>query len=328
MKVMQKVVAALSFGFVMGAHAQDTVDFPAKGPVSLVVGFPAGGGADTIARYVAQKLSDKWRVPVVVENRPGASGVLSAAYVGRAAPDGYTILLAGTNMVQLSATMPDLPFDISETLTPVVQLARVGTLLIAPNSLPASSLDEFIDMVKAEPGKHSFGSYGVGTSSQMFGELLNQATKIDLLHVAYKGAAQAISQGVLGNSVSLAVVDAGSGTPYARSGQVKALAVTGTERLKQLPDVPTTSELGIDAMNAYGWYALFTPVSTPPGIAGKINSDMREIIGTSDYRQRMETMGLLQPVSLSTDQFKQVFERDTEYWEGVIKATGVGAVKP
>lgn len=324
MKPTHKVLAALALTLGAAVQAQAAADFPKAGPISLVVGFPAGGGADTVARYVAQQLSKSWDVPVVVENRAGAGGILSASYVARAPNNGSTILLAGTNMVQLKASMHELPFDIAKALTPVAQVARSGTLFVAPNSLPANNFKEFVDLVKSQPGRHSFGSYGVGTSSQMYGELLNREAGLDLLHIAYKGAMQAISQGIQGNSVSVAVVDAGSGTPFVRSGQIKALAVTGTERLTTLPDIPTTNELNIKSMDTYGWYGMFVPDGTPDTVVDKINATMREIAATPEYQQRMVDMGLMKPNLYTARQFQQVFNEDTAYWDKVIDDTGVG----
>jgi tripartite-type tricarboxylate transporter receptor subunit TctC len=327
MGLIWKAIAAAVVGFSFCVQAQPIPNDYPKGGVTLVVGFPAGGGADAIARYVALKLNERWQVPVVVENRPGAGGVLSASHVARAAPDGSVILLGGTNLVQLSATMQQLPFDVLRTFTPAVQLARVGTMFIAPKTIPVNSLEELAVLAKNEPGRHSFASYGAGTSSQMFGELFNQHAGTDLLHVPFKGAGQAINEGVLAKQVSVAVVDAGSGMPFVTSGQVKVLAVTGTERLSKLPEVPHTRELGIRSMDVYGWYGLFIPIATPDAIARKINADMREIISTADYRQKMESMGLLQPAPLSVAQFREVFSTDKAYWDGVISKTGVGNTK-
>jgi tripartite-type tricarboxylate transporter receptor subunit TctC len=230
------LAGAAMLGGVGQALAQPS--YPSK-PIRLVVPYPAGGGTDTVGRMIGQRLAEAWGQPVVVDNKPGASGMLGNDTVAKAAPDGYTVLLAITALIQSPSLYKRMPYDVNKDFTPVSLIAKSSDLFVVPNRVPASTLREFVALAKA--GKLSYGSYGNGTSSHLHGELLRQQTGVELTHIPYKGAAPLLND-LLGGQVDSAFVDVTSAYPYLTSGKFKILGITGTQRYKAIPNVPTFAE--------------------------------------------------------------------------------------
>lgn len=306
-------VAALACAFAAGAWSlpAQAETYPAR-PIRLVVPYPAGGGTDTVGRLIGQELSKAWGQPVVVDNKPGASGMLGNDAVAKAAPDGYTVLLGITAMIQSPSLYKRVPYDVVRDFAPVSLVARSSDLFVVPNSVPANNMKEFIALVKARGGKFSYGSYGNGTSSHLHGELLKMQTGIDLVHIPYKGAAPLVND-VLGGQVDSAFVDVTSANSYLSSGRFKVLGITGTQRHPAIPNVPTFAEAGLGGFEPNGWFAFFVPAKTPPEIVNKLSTEIQRIVRMPEVSQKLASLGL-QPVGSTAKELGAVVSADTPKW--------------
>lgn len=317
--IARRAFAAALLAFATaGASAQDASAYPSQ-PLRIVVPYPAGGATDTLARIVASKLQESWHQTVVVENKPGASGTIGNDLVAKAPRDGHTVLLGITALVQVPALMPKLPYDALKDLQPLVQVASTNSVLLVPPSTPADTLKEFIALVKAKPGKHNYGSYGMGTSSHIQGSLLNLQAGLDLTHVPYKGAAPLL-QDLRGGQLSSAFIDMATAQPHLQT--VKALAVTGTQRNKALPNVPTFAELGFHSFEPIGWFGLFMPAGVPAPIAAKFTAEASRILHLPDVVARIESLGMT-PGELNGDAFARVVRSDAAVYARIIKDTNI-----
>lgn len=289
--------------------------YPAK-PIKVVVPYAPGGATDILGRMVAAKLQESWGQTVVVENKPGASGVLGNDLVAKAAPDGYTVLLGITAIVQ-SATLMKLPYDPYKDLIPVTQLAVSTSLLTVPANTPVKTLGEYVALVKSQPGKHGYGSFGNGTSAHIQGELFKSQTGVDMAHVPYKGSAPMLND-LLGGQLSAAFLDVGSSRGQLKAGSIKALAATGTERLKMLPDVPTFAELGLKNFEPRGWFGYFLPAGTPPAVVNKLGAELARIIRSPEVSAKIDELGLL-PSGNTPEQFAAIVKGDGAIYAKLIK---------
>ncbi|AEI82294.1 extra-cytoplasmic solute receptor (plasmid) [Cupriavidus necator N-1] len=290
--------------------------YPSR-PLRLVVPYPAGGGTDTVARLIGQRLSQSWGQSVVVDNRPGASGMLGNDIVAKAAPDGYTILMAITAMIQSPSLYKRVPYNVERDFTAVSLAVRSSDLLVVPNRVPARTLAEFIALAKASPGKLSYGSYGNGTSSHLHGEQLKLRAGIDLVHIPYKGAAPLVSD-VLGGQVDAAFVDVSTAYSYLNSGKFRILGITGTQRHKALPSVPTFAETGLSGFEPNGWMAFFLPGRAPHDITTKLSAEIARIVRLPEVSQRLMGMGL-QPVGSTPEELANVVRTDTPKWASIVR---------
>src|SRR5438105_3881683 len=235
---MRVVGAALGLvAASLAAPAALAADYPTK-PVTLVVPFPAGGITDSVARLIAKELSASWKQTVLVDNRPGASGTIGTAAVARAPKDGYTALFTITSHVQLPALQPKLTYDALKDFEAVSQVALSSSILAVSPSFPANSVKELVAKLRAEPDKHAYGSYGIGTTSNIYGELFKKEAGVSLTHVPYKGAAPVVND-LVGGTLNIAFVDVGTAMPFLKTGKIKPLAIIGTRRSNLLPAVPT-----------------------------------------------------------------------------------------
>jgi tripartite-type tricarboxylate transporter receptor subunit TctC len=296
----------------LGVRAQS---YPAK-PIRVIVPYAPGGATDILGRMVAAKLQDAWGQTVVVENKPGASGVLGNDLVAKAPADGYTVLLGITAIVQ-NATLMKLPYDPYKDLIPVSQLATSSSLLAVPAATPAKNLAEYVALVKSQPGKHGYGSYGNGTSAHIQGELFKSQTGVDMAHVPYKGSAPMLND-LLGGQLSAAFLDVGSSRGHLKSGSIKAFAVTGTERLKLIPDVPTFAELGYKNFEPRGWFGYFLPAGTPAPVVAKLAAELARIIHLPEVTARIDELGL-QPAGNTPEQFAAIVRGDGAVYAKLIK---------
>lgn len=297
------------------AHAQAQA-YPAK-PIRVVVPYPAGGGTDILARILATQLAQSWGQPVLVDNKPGASGTLGNDIVAKAAPDGYTVLVGITAMIQSPALYAKLPYDVLRDFAPVSQLATSSDLFIVPASSPAKTLTEFIALAKARPGKLNYGTYGNGTSSHMHGELLKMAAGIQLISVPYKGAGPEVND-LLGGQLDSAFVDATSITPHLRSERIRVLAITGTQRHPALPEVATLGEQGLKGFESNGWFGVFLPGGTPRPIVDKLSAEVQRIVAGAELSGRLKAMGLT-PVGGTPEQLQAVLTNDLPKWERIVR---------
>lgn len=290
--------------------------YPSK-PIRMVVPYPAGGGTDTIARAIGAQLNQAWGMPVVVENKPGASGIPGNDLVAKSAPDGYTLLIGITAMIQTPALYAKLPYDVLKDFSPVSQLVMSSDLFMVPRDVPAKTLQEFVALVKANPGKYNYGSYGNGTSSHMHGELLKMKAGVDLAHIPYKGSGPLMTD-VMGGQLTSAFVDAAAANPHLRSDKFRVLAITGMQRHPALPDIPTFAESGYSGFEANGWFGAFVAAGTPKPIVDKLSAEIRKIIRTPELNSRLTSMGL-RPVGGTPEELAAVMVRDLPRWTRIVK---------
>ncbi|MBP0631034.1 tripartite tricarboxylate transporter substrate binding protein [Cupriavidus sp. AcVe19-1a] len=292
--------------------------YPSK-PIRLIVPYPAGGGTDTVGRLVGQRLAEILGQPVVVENKPGASGMLGNDTVAKAPADGYTLLLAITAMIQSPSLYKRMPYDVARDFTPVSLIAKSSDLFVVPNRVPASNMREFLALAKS--GKLSYGSYGNGTSSHLHGELLRQQAGIDLAHIPYKGAAPLMSA-VLGGQVDSAFVDVTSANPYLGSNKFRILGITGSQRYKALPNVPTFAELGLKGFEPNGWFALFLPAGAPKDVTARLAAETARIVKLPEVSQKLAGMGL-QPVGSTPQELAEVVSGDMPKWAKIVRDANI-----
>ena len=316
--IRRAFAVALALLAAGGAAGQDASTYPSQ-PLRIIVPYPAGGATDTLARIVATKLQESWHQTVIVDNKPGASGTIGNDMVAKSPRDGYTILLGITAIVQVPSLMPKLPYDVMKDLQPLVQVASTNSVFVVPASAPAGTLKEFIAQAKATPGKVSYGSYGVGTSSHIQGSLLNLQAALDLTHVPYKGAAPLL-QDLRGGQLSSAFIDMATVRPHLE--HVKALAVTGTQRNKTLPNVPTFAELGFQSFEPVGWFGFFMPSGVAPPIAAKFTTEVGRILHLPDVVARIESLGMT-PGELKGEEFARVVKSDAAVYARIIKDANI-----
>ena len=308
-------VASLSLALLGAgtAQAQAQTAYPSQ-PIKFIVPYPAGGATDVLARMVAQKMQDSWQQTVVVENKPGAGGTIGNNLVAKAPADGHTVLFGIVALVQ-QMTLMKLPYDPIKDFAPISRVAISPSVLAAAPNLPINNLPEFIKLVKAEPGKHSIGSYGPGTSAHLQGALLNLQSGLDLTHVPYQGGAPLVTA-MMGGQLSSAFMDAGSSKQHLP--KFKLLGVTGTERLSWLPNVPTLKEQGLNSYEPMGWFGLFLPGATPKPVVDKFSAETQRILKLPDVREKIEAMGLI-PGGENTESFTKIVKSDADVYARIIR---------
>ena len=287
--------------------------FPSQ-PIKLIVPYPAGGATDALARMMAQKMQDSWQQTVVVENKPGAGGTIGANQVAKGPADGYTALFTIVALLQ-QITLMKLPYDPIKDFAPLSRVAISPSVFAVNASLPVNNLAEWVKLVKANPGKFSFGTYGPGTSAHLQGELLNLQTGMDMLHVPYQGAAPLVTA-MLGGQLTSAFLDAGSSRQHFP--KFKLLGVTGSERLSWLPQLPTLKEQGLHSFEPLGWFGMLLPVGTPKAVVDKYATEVQRILKLPDVREKIEAMGLV-PGGESQDAFAKVIKSDAEIYARIVR---------
>lgn len=314
----RRTILAAALATTLGAGpALAQAPFPSQ-PIKIVVPYPAGGATDTLARMMAQKFGQAWSATVLVENKPGAGGTIGNNFVAKAAPDGHTILLGITAIIQ-QPTLMNLPYDPIKDFAPVMQVAKSPSMFAVPLSSPANSLKDFVALVKANPGKYNYGSYGAGTSSHIQGSLLNMQGGLDMVHVPFQGAAPLVTN-MVGGQLTSAFIDSASARAHLKS--FRPLAVTGTQRMPALPDVPTFKELGYQSFDPYGWFGLFLPVNTPPAIVTRYNEEANRILRQPDVVARIEGLGLWVGGG-KPEEFAQTVKSDAGVYAKIIKDAGI-----
>jgi tripartite-type tricarboxylate transporter receptor subunit TctC len=286
------------FGFVAAALllspallAAQTADYPSH-TIRIVVPSPAGGPPDQIARMVATKLADAFGQPVIVENRPGAGGMVGTAHVAKSAPDGYTVLLTTASHTLIPAFTPNVPYDAVKDFTPVTELAEnYGQALLVRPSLPARTVQELVALARARPGKLSYGQAGLGTASHIPAVAMLAAAHIDMLEVPYKGTSAAMTD-LLGGRIDMFFIGPQIGLPFVQDGRLRALALTGNTRWKGMPAVPTMQEQGFPGFNVVNWFGAWLPAGAPPAIAAKLQHEIVRALQAPDVQQAFDTLGL------------------------------------
>lgn len=289
--------------------------------VRLVVPYPAGGGADAIARIVAGRLSETWGQQVVIENRGGAGGNIASDAVARSAPDGYTLYLAGEFQATNIYAYPRLSYDPVADFLPVSLVVQYPVAIVVPNSSPARTIGEFIAHAKANKGKVTLASPGYGTGPHLAGELFKRVAGIELTHVPYRGAAPALQDLVPGRVDSL-VNNIAPIVPLMQQGQLRVLAVTTARRTPAAPDVPTLAESGLAGFDVSGWYAFFVPAKTPSDIVRKMHADTAAALADPAVKGRLEQLGLF-VVGSTPDQLGRFLKAEMDKWGPLIKEAGI-----
>jgi tripartite-type tricarboxylate transporter receptor subunit TctC len=317
MLVRLLVVTATSA--VMAAGVAHAADYPAR-PVRVIVPFSPGGAVDGPMRLIAQELGKRLAQAVVVENKPGAGATIGTDAVAKAAPDGYTLLLASqTNAI--SATLyAKLPFDPIGDFTPVTLIGREPGVVVVNPAVPAKTLQEFIAYVKAHPGEVNFASSGNGSGQHLFAALLASRTGMKMNHVPYRGSGQATTD-LLSGVVSMAIPGTAGMVGHIKAGKLRALAVTGATRSPQLPDVPTVIESGVPGYEAYVWMGLLAPKGTPPAIVERLHRDVVAVLGEDSVKRYMANAGI-EIVGSTPADFGRFFGAEKDLWAKVIHDTG------
>ncbi|RDK10276.1 Bug family tripartite tricarboxylate transporter substrate binding protein [Cupriavidus lacunae] len=278
-------------------------------PIRLVVNFPAGGAADTLARGISPGLSEALKRPVVIDNRPGANGIVGGDVVAKAPADGYTFLLTSGGAVAIDPFLyKKMPYDPLKDLTPVASVALVRVYLLVHPSVPAKTLDEFIAYVREHPGKLSYGSAGNGSTPHIAAEMFKRAGKLDAVHVPYKGAAPALSD-LLAGQVQF-MFDPGPGLQHVASGKLRLLAVASTKRAAQYPDVPTLAEAGLQDVDGDSTFGVYAPAGTPPGIVERMNREINRTLAGAQLLENVNKLGgAVAPLSIQAFAERQNADR-------------------
>lgn len=306
---------ALILGLFCAAASAQT--FPSR-PVVLVVPFSAGTGIDILARAIGPRLSERWKQPVVVENKPGASGNIGTDFVAKAAPDGYTLMVTVNTYTITPALFKNLPYNPLTDLAPVSKIA-LATYTFAVNAavFPAASMPEAIALMRANPGKYYYASPGNGTPHHVGMELIKLRLGLNATHVPYKGFAGAMTD-LVGGQVHMMFTLIHSSIPHVRSGRLRALAVTGAQRSPQYPEAPTFREQGIDFMDDVdAWYAVMAPGRTPPELIGRLNADVNAVMGLGDVRDHLVKQGMI-PVTSTPGELAALIKSDLARWAKVV----------
>ena len=294
--------------------------YPAR-PIRLIVSFAPGGSVDVVARLVGHKLSETWGHQVVIDNRPGAGGNLSAEIAARAAPDGYTLYMSSASLVVNPSLYRKVAYDPVRDFAPVTLLASVQNVLVANPAVPAKTAPELIALAKKSPGKMNYASTGSGSSGHLAMELFRSMAGIELTHVPYKAAGQAQVDLVAGQ-VSIWFPTIPGALPFIKSGKMNALAVSGAARSPALPDNPTVAEAGVRGYEASTWYPVLAPSRTPEHIVGKLNRDLVAIVKTRELRDQLQQSGV-EPIGSTPTELAAHIRSELPKWAKVIKAAGL-----
>ena len=318
-----KNLALLFIAFIAAAGSLRAAaqDYPSK-PIHIVIPFPPGGATDTITRRIGERLTQKWSQPVIVENKPGANTVIGTEAVHRADADGYTLLMTSpAGLVQLPPLMPKLPYNPERDFMPLTQIADVPTALVVPVQVPAKTVKELADYLKANPGKTAYGSLGLGSTLHIYGEAFRRQVGADTVHVPYKGDAPAMTD-LFGARIQYLFNNPVSAIGAAKGGKARILAVTGENRLPAIPDVQTMREAGYSGFEVVGWFAFFVRAQTPRPIAEKLHAALSEIIRSQDMSDFLRERGTL-PTGIGLAEFAGKVGEERRVWARLIKENDI-----
>lgn len=325
---MKKLICGLAmFGFALGLSTQSWAQadkYPNR-TVRLIVAWPAGGPTDTIARIMAQKLSDAFGQQVVVENKPGAAGMIGTGETARAAPDGHTMSMVVVQDITRPALVPKVPFDIEKDLAPVIKVYDLPFLIaVNPQVLPVASLQDIIAWAKKNPGKLQYASPSNGSVGHLSFELIKQLSGFEATHVPYKGSAPAIND-LIGGQIPMMYGDMVSALPHIRSGRIKAVAISTAARVGVLPDLPTVAESGFPGFLGAAWGGLALPAATPRAIADRVHAEAAKALSTDDVQQRIRALGVEPAPPRSAEDFGAFMRSEMAKWGKLIKERGITA---
>lgn len=306
---------------ILSAAPAALAQYPSR-PVRMLVGFPPGGANDIVARIASQKLSETLGQPVVVENRPGNAGVVAAEVLAKSTPDAYTLMLGstGTNSIAPALTSK-LPYDPVNAFAPVGLLGVAPSAMVVNSAVPAQSVREFVALAKSRPGKLTYASSGNGTTLHLGGELFKLMAGVDLVHIPYKGNAQALND-VVGGQVDLIFSALPPALPLAKAGKVRVLGIAMPERLRSMPDMPTVAEQGLPGYEMSTWYGIFAPAGSPPEAIEKLGAEIRRAVADPKVREQIVAQGI-EPVSSTPAEFRAFVNSELEKWAKVVKAAAI-----
>lgn len=327
--VCAAVLAALLMGGLCAGAVAQTGAAPAKAadgfpnkPVTFVLPGPAGGGPDQVIRLLSEILSTRWGVPVVVENKPGATGMIGADAVARSEATGYKLLFTFTALVQAPAVFVKVPYDLERDFAPLTQVANAPVFLAVRADSPIRSVSDYVAAGKRAGKPISYGSFGIGSSYHIYGEALQRAQGLQLLHIPYKGEALAMSD-LLGGQIDSTFVSVGTGAPQVRAGKIRPLAVVAKTRSAALPDVPTFAEAGVQGVDAVGWFGALAPAGTPPAVVAKLAADINAAVKTPALLARLRELGFDPVTDSNPEAFHQFLRAEAARWRKLIADAGV-----
>jgi tripartite-type tricarboxylate transporter receptor subunit TctC len=315
---IRALLAAFAFSLAGTAVAQD---YPTR-PVRWVSPWPPGGANDIFSRAIAQKLSDAFGQPVVVDNRAGAAGAIGTEHVAKSPADGYVLTLGSSPTHAIAPSLnPALPYDPLRDFAAVTLVAVVPNVLVVNPTLPAKSVRELIGLARAKPGSLNFGSAGNGASQHLSAELFKVLAGVDMVHVPYKGTTPALAD-LLAGQVQLAFDNIPALLPHIQSGKLRALAVTSAARSQALPDLPTVAETGLPGYDASVWFGVFVPAGTPRPVINRLHAEINKALAAPDLKARMASMGA-EVSSMGPDEFREFWRREIPKWAEVVKAANI-----
>jgi tripartite-type tricarboxylate transporter receptor subunit TctC len=319
---VMRLVTAAALSLASATCLAQGAGYPAR-PIHVLVGFPAGGPTDVLARIIGEKLAGQMGQPIIVENRPGAAGNIAAEQVAKAAPDGYTILYSSNAIAISPALYAKLGFDPLKDLAPVTETGTGSLVMLVHPSVPVNSVKEFIDYAKQRPGQLNYASSGSGTITHLAAVLFSQQTGIQTQHVPYKGSAPSLVDLVAGR-VQFLMGAINTALPFIKEGKLRPLAVTGLKRSAALPDVKTLNESDLPGFEASNWQGVFAPGGTPPAIVARLNAEFVRAVRSPDLKPRLAQQDM-DPTGTSVEEFGAAFRAELARWAKVAKEAGIKA---
>jgi tripartite-type tricarboxylate transporter receptor subunit TctC len=315
-----RILSGVAFATVL-LTAQAQNGYPNR-PIRMLLPFAAGGTVDIMARPIAAKLHEQLGMPVIVDNRPSAGGVLAAELTVQAAPDGYTLFMASSSALFIApAYFKKVNYDSLKDFTPLSLFAQQPLLIVANNALPVKSVKELIAYAKSHPARLNYGTVGLGTSNHLTGELLSHAAGIKMEPISYKGGAQGITA-VIGNEIELMITQPNTGLPYVKSGRVRAIATTGAKRNASYPDTETLAEAGYKDLVIIGYYAIVGPRGLPAPIVQRLNTEIRRAIASPMVTEALSSQGT-EPVTSTPEELVALIKKEAAHWQRATQVTGI-----
>jgi len=314
MKRILSALLALGLGFASASAVAQS--YPAK-PVRLVVPFPAGGATDVLARAISQQAAEKLGQPIVIDNKPGAGGTIGSDLVAKAEPDGYTLLIATGSTHSIGPLVnPKTPYNVERDFVPIVDVASTTTVMMVSKTVPANNLQEFIKVVKSNPGKFNFGSSGNGTNSHLSGELFKAEAGVFMTHIPYRGTGLVFNDMVSGQ-VHMLMDNVVTAMPHIKEGRLRVMGVTSLKRLPFLPDVPTLHEQGLKGFEVSNWFGLYAPRGTPAEVVNKVNAAYNAVLKDPELQKRLAQLGAV-PTGGTPQQMAAIVSAETNKWKKLI----------
>lgn len=316
-----KTIQCAALALLVGATTVQAQEYPAK-TVRMIVPFAPGGATDVLARIVSQKLYERWGQIVIVDNRVGASGNIGAEYVAKSvAPDGYTLLVAGSPHAINMSLFNNLRYDLARDVAPITSIAAFPSLIAVHPSVPVKSVKDLIALARSRPGQINFGSAGNGSPNHLSMEMFKTMAKVDMTHIPYKGGSGQMVSDLLAGQVQLASMGLPPAMPYVKSGRLRVIAVTSAKRSPLLPQAPTVAETGLPGYEVNSWYGVFAPPALPKEIIAKINADIVTVLALADVKERLAGLGA-EPQPMTPDDFGKFVRDDIAKWSKVVKESG------